>query len=121
MSMHAFVEFIENDITHNLASVGAVLAECIGMVVLMITLYHGVKAYCQKKEAVRLDLARGISVALEFMLAGEVFKTIVAASWEQAGMVGAIIVLRVALTFLLHWEITTEEKNEKALENKADK
>ena len=115
--MHAVIEFLQNDVLHNLAEIGAVLAEGIGIVVLLITLCKGLVSYFRKSPHVRLKLARGISVALEFMLAGEVFHTIVAASWVQAGMVGVIIILRVALTFLLHWEIVTEEKNEALMQN----
>lgn len=31
--------------------------------------------------------------------------------WSELAILGAIIVLRGALTFLIHWEIKTEEAN----------
>ena len=57
----------------------------------------------------------GIALALEFKMGGEVLRTVVVREWAELGILGAIIVLRGALTFLIHWEIKNEEK---ALEKK---
>nr|MCR5515284.1 DUF1622 domain-containing protein [Lachnospira sp.] len=48
--------------------------------------------------------------ALEFKLGGEVLRTVVVREWAELGILGAIILLRAALTFLIHWEIKNEKK-----------
>lgn len=62
------------------------------------------------RENIRLDLAQGIALALEFKMGGEVLRTVVVREWSELGILGAIILLRAALTFLIHWEIKNEKK-----------
>jgi uncharacterized membrane protein len=68
-------------------------------------------------EHIRLDLAEGIALALEFKLGGEVLRTVIVREWTELLILGAIIALRGALTLLIHWEISVEEKREKELAN----
>ena len=42
-------------------------------------------------------------------MGGEVLRTVIVRTWDELAILGAIIVLRGALTFLLHWEIRTEK------------
>lgn len=61
---------------------------------------------------IRLDLARSLALGLEFKLGGEILRTVIARDlWEMAS-VGAIILLRGALSFLIHWEIGHIEEDE---------
>ena len=59
----------------------------------------------------RLDLAEGIALALEFKMGGEVLRTVVVREWRELGILGAIIILRGLLTFLIHWEIKNEKED----------
>ena len=93
-----------------LAEVGVTLVEIVGILVLLITAAKSVVGYFKNDPHVRLNLAEGIALALEFKLGGEVLRTVVARDWTELAILGAVIVLRAALTLLLHWEI----KNEKA-------
>ncbi|MBR1417718.1 MAG: DUF1622 domain-containing protein, partial [Synergistaceae bacterium] len=52
-----------------------------------------------------------IALALEFKLGGEVLRTVIVREWSELVILGAVILLRGALTFLIHWEIKTEEAN----------
>ena len=49
-------------------------------------------------------------ILLEFKLGSEVLRTVVVRSTSELLIAGAIVLLRAAMTFLIHWEI----KNEKA-------
>jgi len=55
---------------------------------------------------VRLSLAQSMALGLEFKLGGEILRTVIARDWNDILTVGAIILLRAALTLLIHWEIT---------------
>ena len=67
---------------------------------------------------VRLKLAKGMALCLEFKLGSEILRTVVVRDLSEIAIVGAIIVLRAALTFLLHWEIKNEEAEAEAALNK---
>lgn len=54
---------------------------------------------------IRLDLARSLALGLEFKLGGEILRTVIVRELSEIAAVGAIIVLRAALSFLIHWEI----------------
>ncbi len=86
------------------------ILEFFGICILM---YTGIKSFIlwiKKSDAIRLELAQGIALALEFKLGGEVLRTVVVRDWAELGILGAIIALRAALTFLIHWEIKNEKK-----------
>lgn len=60
-----------------------------------------------------LELFGIIALALEFKMGGEVLRTVVVREWSELGILGAIIVLRAMLTFLIHWEIKNEKRETK--------
>ena len=81
-----------------------------------------VKWVKRDRDEIRLDLAQGIALALEFKMGGEVLRTVVVREWSELGILGAIILLRAALTFLIHWEINNEKKEKAGKQHKpADK
>lgn len=93
------------------------LLEFFGICILVYTGLKSFVLWIKKDDSIRLALAQGIALALEFKLGGEVLRTVVVRDWAELGILGAIIILREALTFLIHWEIKNEEK---ALEPKLE-
>ena len=69
--------------------------------------------WMMRKGSAPLNLAKGIALALEFKLGGEVLRTVIVREQAELIILGAIILLRGALTFLIHWEIKVEESHEK--------
>ena len=106
--MTAVVEFLSS-VVHYMAEIGIHLVEIVGIAILLIAAVQGVVGYFKKDPHIRLKLAQGIALALEFKLGGEVLHTVITREWEELGILGAIIALRAALTLLLHWEIKNEE------------
>lgn len=60
--------------------------------------------------SIRLELARFLTLALEFQLAADVLATAIAPSWQEIGQLAAIAVIRTALNFSLTREIANERK-----------
>ena len=112
--MEAIIHFLE-DVVHFAAQIGITLTELVGIAILMTTVVKSIIGYLRKDEHIRLDLAEGIALALEFKLGGEVLRTVIVREWTELLILGAIIALRGALTLLIHWEISVEEKREKAM------
>ena len=88
---------------------GVLLMECVGVVILLFTALKSIVLCLRRSSSVRLTLAKGIALALEFKLGGEVLRTVIVREWSELAILGAIIVLRGTLTFLIHWEIKVEE------------
>ncbi|MBQ3157929.1 MAG: DUF1622 domain-containing protein [Clostridia bacterium] len=110
--MEAIVKFLE-EIVHFAAEIGITLTELAGIAILLITVVKAIIGYFRKVDNLRLDLAEGIALALEFKLGGEVLRTVIVREWTELLILGAIIALRGALTLLIHWEISVEEKRDK--------
>ena len=98
--MEAIVNFLEEVVTYT-AQIGIRLIELAGIMVLMITAVQGIIGYFKKDPHIRLKLAQGIALALEFKLGGEVLRTVLARDWNELAILGAVIALRAALTVLL--------------------
>ena len=86
------------------------IVEVIGVCVLIGTVIRSVWQLISKDPHVRLNLAQGIALSLEFKLGSEVLRTVIAREKSELIILGAIIALRGLLTFLIHWEIKTEEQ-----------
>ena len=57
------------------------------------------------EEGLRLSLARGLAFGLEFKLGGEILRTVAIRSLNEVFVLGAIVLLRGAMSLLIHWEI----------------
>jgi uncharacterized membrane protein len=53
------------------------------------------------REEIRLHLARWLALAIEFELAADIIRTMVAPTWNDIGQLAAIIVIRTMLNFFL--------------------
>ena len=107
--MHVFIDNMEAVLIY-VVEICTILLELFGIAVLV---YTAIKCFLQwiKKENrhLRLNLAEGIALSLEFKMGSEVRRTVVVRDWEELGILGAVILLRGLLTFLIHWEIKNEE------------
>lgn len=87
------------------------LIELVGTIILIYAVVSAIIGLFKRQGHVRLKLAEGIALALEFKIGGELLRTVIVRNWEELLILGAIILLRAALTFLIQWEIKIERKN----------
>lgn len=97
---HAFIEFL------------ILAVEIIGVGILIFATVRALYELFRHKGAVKLDLAEGIGLSLEFKMVGELLRTVVVRELEELIILGIVILLRGAIALLVHWEI----KNEKIAE-----
>ncbi len=97
------------DFFHLAVQYGVLLLECAGVAVLLATAVKSIVGYVKHNPRIRLYLAQGISLALEFKLGGEVLRTVLVREMSELLTLGLVILLRGALTLIIHWEIKTEE------------
>lgn len=95
--------------------------EMVGVFVLMGSVLRAIIGIFRKKENLRLQLAEGIALSLEFKIGGELLRTVIAREWKELWVVGIIILFRAALTFLIQWEIRIERRNDAERQAKNEK
>ena len=90
---------------------GAILLfEYTGVGVIIVSGLLGIVGCLRRDPMTRLRLAKGMALGLEFKLGSEILRTVVVREFTEILLVGAIILLRAALTLLIHWEIRNEEQ-----------
>lgn len=60
----------------------------------------------------KIDLARALSYSLEFKLAAEILKSVLIQTLDEFIILAAIVVLRVILTYVIHWELESSEASD---------
>ncbi len=86
------------------------ILELLGTIVIIVVALQAFYKWFQKDATIKLTLAEGLAFALELKLGAEILRTVIVKDMSELIQIGAIIILRACLTFLIHWEI----KNEKA-------
>ena len=116
------------------------ILEIMGVIVIAISaisafLQYFQNAFLKKQLDIQTTFSKSLLTGLEFLMTGEIFKTILIQSMEEILLLGGIVILRIALAVLLHFEnrsnhgstaasVSTESKNNTAesdTENKGDK
>lgn len=97
-----------------IVEIAILLFEYMGVGVLIAAGVKGLYNYIRRDPQTRLKLAKGMAMGLEFKLGSEILRTVTVREWSEILVVGAIIALRAALTFLIHWEIKNEEAETEA-------
>lgn len=108
-AMTVFLNNIELLLTY-VVEICTVILELFGVIVLVYTAIKCFIQWIRHDSKLRLELARGIALSLEFKMGSEVLRTVVVREWSELGILGAVILLRGLLTFLIHWEIKHEEE-----------
>ena len=106
MFVHIY-EVLES-IFHLIVEYGILFFEFVGVCILVATAIRSMLSALKKEPG--------------FKLGSEVLRTVLVREWSELVVLGAVIALRGALTFLIHWEIKNEEaklpENGKEHENK---
>ena len=98
-----------NDTLTIVLDVSVLVFDYIGVTIVLFTGLSGVVSFFLRDPLTRLKLAKGFAMGLEFKLGSEILRTVVVREVSEIVIVGSIILLRAALTFLIHWEIKHEE------------
>ena len=108
--MDAVFEQVEN-IFFTATKFAALAVELVGVVVALYTVVRAVVGAIKKDKKMRLKLAQGTALALEFKMVSELLRTVYSRTWQELLLLGIVIVLRAAMAILIHWEIKTHKKD----------
>lgn len=80
------------------------------------------KKFGNQSPSIKLVLANYLALGLEFMLAAEILRTVTTnRELSEIMVLGAIIILRAAMSLLIYWELSYEEKKETLNEKKKNR
>lgn len=116
MIIEEFLELIIPYITGSL--------EAIGVAIITIAALRGIFQFIKngfdfRDDKVAIDFAKAMSLSLEFKLAAEIIKTVIIRTIDEFIILAAVAILRVVLTFVLHWELKNGTKNMELPEEKS--
>ena len=111
---------LATEILHVIVHGAQMILELMGIVILLSGATRCLFAHFRGDTNVRLILAERISLALEFLMAGEILHTIVAQEIQELIALGAIIVFRAILTWENSHEIKELEEQIGHQENKKE-
>lgn len=94
--------------------------EFVGVLVVIGAIIKGIIDAIKKDEHMRLNLVEGIALAMSFKIGGELLRTVIVRNWDEILLLGAVILLRAALTFYIQWEIRIEKKKKEERERIAE-
>ena len=93
---------------------GVLILEFIGAVLILYRSVLAVISLIRRRAGLcHKSLTSGITTGLSFLLASEVLKTIVDRDWTSIGMTCAILLMRAAISILVHWESKAEASAER--------
>ena len=104
------LEIILETLLDHVVNLGILVFEFIGVAVILSSGIMGIIKWIRHSGDTKIYLARGLALGLEFKMGSEILRTVVVRQWSEIAIVGGIIVLRAALSFLIHWEIKEEKK-----------
>lgn len=110
--MHEVLEWLENSFTI-LVEYLILAIELVSVVILAVTVVKTVVRLLKHGKHIGIPLAEGMSLALEVAMCAEFLHTVIDSDWKSLLALGATIVLRAAMSLLLHFEKTNEKKEAK--------
>ena len=113
--MENFLNILEDNFTI-LVEYLILFVEFVGVLVVVGAIIKGIIDAIKKDEHMRLNLVEGIALAMSFKIGGELLRTVIVRDWDEILLLGAVILLRAALTFYIQWEIRIEKKKKEERE-----
>ena len=96
-------------VLENIVNIAILMFELVGVCVIIGSGIKNLVKLLRKDDDIKVSLAKGLSMGLEFKLGSEILRTVLVRQWREIGIVAGIIILRAGLTLLIHWEIKQEE------------
>lgn len=66
--------------------------------------------YIEPSTRIRLRFARSMALGLEFLLAGEIIRTVSVRHLEDLMIIAVLVILRGFITFIIHWEMDHDSR-----------
>ena len=104
---------------HIIASILPEIISFIEIIGILVISFVACKAFCQyvlaiftnQRYHIKIELANALALGLEFKMGAEILKTVLVRNFEEIYILGAIILLRAILSFMIQYELAQEAKH----------
>ncbi len=79
---------------------------------------YAIKSFNFSDETIKIEFSQSLAMALEFKLGAEILKTLVIRTIDELIILASIVILRAALTLIIHWEIESDSKRANHIKEK---
>jgi uncharacterized membrane protein len=92
------------------------LMEAMGVFVILFAaarafLQYAIRLFNFSDDTIKIEMAKALALGLEFKLGAEILKTVTIRTFDEMIILASVVVLRLALTFVIHWEIDSDTKH----------
>lgn len=99
--------------------------EFVGLLIILFgsirALYYFVASkFNFEDEEVKIQLAQSLALALEFKLGAEILRSVMIREVGEVIILSAVVILRVIMTFVIHWEIKSLHEDRKIKDQEID-
>lgn len=106
MQMLAVLEYIEEILS-------PIVVHSLELIGILIIIYGSIKALTiffkdgmdLSNSLVKITLGEALALSLEFKLGAEIIKTVIVRDMNELIILGFVVILRIVLTILIHWEV----------------
>lgn len=103
--LHHFIELVVPNIIYLLEIFGVFIITFTGI---KCFIRYALRGFDLSDDVIKIELARALSLGLTFLLGGEILSTMFAKDLQHIFIIVGIVVIRVAITYVLHWEISSD-------------
>jgi len=78
------------------------------LLLLVLKEVYAFRLFDFSNDNIKLEFARALALGLEFKMGGEILKTLMIRTFDELVILASIVILRVVLTFVIHWELASD-------------
>ncbi len=100
-----------------------IVLELIGVLIIMVAAlrafwFYACRALICDDDTAKISFTKALALGLEFLLGAEILKTLSVRSIDELVLLAAIIVLRLVMGLVIHWEIHSDLKHQNDYEER---
>lgn len=123
--MEEWVHILHN-LLENFSQISIVILEIVGI---LMVVYGAIEAcwlfyksgFDFRDRDIVINFGEALSLSLQFNLGAEIIKTITVRDVQELILLVAVVIIRIAITLLIHWEIESASKSHEAREKIVEK
>lgn len=119
------LHFLE-EVLNTIAPITIILLELVGVFIILFGAFAAIINFFKngmdlRENKTKILLGEAFSLGLEFKLGSEIIKTVVVRSLDELAILAIVVILRVVMTFVIHWEIEKADLHDEFNKTKTDK
>lgn len=119
------LNFLEN-VLNIIAPITIILLELVGVFIILFGAFSAIINFFKngmdlRENKTKILLGEAFSLGLEFKLGSEIIKTVVVRSLDELAILAIVVVLRVVMTLVIHWEIEKADLHDEFNKTKNEK